>query len=97
MSWKHVTLLLSVLLLVGFASVRSGMNIPDKPAAVGTCGAVTVGGWVQANGAEGQGNTKFCYCRSDGASDGGTYQWCSLTLTHGSSLVCTGGTTTACP
>lgn len=67
-----------------------------KPAAVGTCSAVSVGAMVQQLGGSSQGRTKICICGSDGAASP-AYAWCSWAVTHGAAMVCTGGTTTSCP
>ena len=87
------------LALAGFASTRSGINIPDK--SLPTCTAVLAGGWVQQAGGLAQGTTKLCFCRGDGASDAGTtqgtWQWCSITLAQAAAVVCTGGSPTVCP
>ena len=73
-----------------------GYAILGKPAAVGTCDVTTVGAMMQQGGGSSTTRTRVCICGSDGAVTP-VYAWCSLALTQAASVVCTGGTTTACP
>lgn len=99
---KTFYLLLLVLLLLSVAPpygnpVTMGQYLVfGKPTVVGTCSSTTVGAIVQNLGGSSAGRTKLCICGSDGAATP-AYAWCSISLTHGAAVVCTGGTTTVCP
>jgi len=67
-----------------------------KQTTAATCGSAFEGVMVRQFGGSAEGNTKLCFCKSDGAASP-VYQWCSITLTGASTVVCAGGSTTVCP
>jgi len=85
-----------------FAAVALGQSLLGvlfqlgAPVSTPTCAVSTVNTLYAANGGAGQGASKLCVCRSDGAATP-AYQWCSLTFSGAATVVCAGGSTTVCP
>lgn len=78
------------------ALVMGSYIVLFKAPALGTCNAKLEGAFTRAAGAASQGATKVCFCGSDGAATP-AYRWCSLAISQGAAVVCTGGSATVCP
>lgn len=68
----------------------------SKVTPIGTCDALREGSLARQFGGSGEGNSKICICKSDGAAVP-VFQWCSITITGASTVVCAGGNATTCP
>lgn len=83
-----------------------------KASRIPTCNQANLGQIRHANGDYNSGNSKLCVCRGKGFGDAGPrtapdsgvdagfegpFNWCSLSVNSGSTIVCTGGTETVCP
>lgn len=86
----------NVLVLSKYNTLASGLQpiLPTCSADVGT--QMTEGGIVRMLGGANETDTKLCICKSDGAASP-AYQWCSITITGASTVVCAGGSATVCP
>jgi hypothetical protein len=93
---------LSAMVSAGLAS--GAVNLGDalqitKYPILGTCNALLADrgpALVSQFGGVSEGPTKICICQSDGAAVP-LYQWCSITITGASTVVCAGGSATVCP
>lgn len=98
---KMWALAVAMMVVVAVAGTASGQVVTGnkiKPASgpdAGVCDVTTeFGTFGMLGGDAGTGDSKLCICKSDGA---GVYQWCSITLTGASNVVCAGGDAVTCP
>jgi hypothetical protein len=98
---KKIALFVAAASLALAGAAFSATNLGElfqfsKISPIGTCNKVTEGGTARQLGGVGEGPTKLCICQSDGAAVP-VYQWCSITLTGASNVVCAGGSPVVCP